>query len=486
MRYPFTLYKVTSKAGTIWHARLWDNNLNKYAYSRTTGIPVEGKRERRKEAEDVARKIYEELSAQIVPAPTVTLTPAPEQLPQAPAPQGFPQAPEQLPPTPQALPTAPAMQVLPPAQAPQVPPKAQKKKTAVADTPLIQYLENFWTPESEYACYNRDVKNDPLTPYYIQMNHEDIRRHVQPFPEFEGVTLGSLTKAILKKWMIWLAGRRKVRTMKDGTVKDYGKLSGRRANSVLQAVRVAVRWAVDNEDIPTDPFRKLGEVSEMLKEKGVLTFEEREKLTELPVTDCRSRLIMLLGSYGGLRRGEMRGLRWCDILDNGLIHVQHSYNNTEGLKPPKYNSIRRVPITSDVQKLLDMTKEQSKKLSLGTSSDDFILASHNSKYKGKPLSNNFYRSGVAKELESIGISAAQQDERDITCHSLRHTFITLAQLSGIPDIEIQALAGHKSAYVMGKYSHVPQVIDFAAARKKLEAKVVSEQKTENLPKAANA
>jgi hypothetical protein len=35
MRYP-TLYKVTSKAGTIWQARLWDDTLKKYAYSRST------------------------------------------------------------------------------------------------------------------------------------------------------------------------------------------------------------------------------------------------------------------------------------------------------------------------------------------------------------------------------------------------------------------------------------------------------------------
>ena len=50
--------------------------------------------------------------------------------------------------------------------------------------------------------------------------------------------------------------------------------SGHIANSVLQAVRVAVRWAFDNEEIPADLFHKLGEVSENLKEKGVLTFDE--------------------------------------------------------------------------------------------------------------------------------------------------------------------------------------------------------------------
>ena len=63
MRYPFTLFKVKSKNGTIWHARFWDNEAQKYTRSRTTGIPVEGKKERRREAEDAARAILEDLTS---------------------------------------------------------------------------------------------------------------------------------------------------------------------------------------------------------------------------------------------------------------------------------------------------------------------------------------------------------------------------------------------------------------------------------------
>jgi hypothetical protein len=37
-------------------------------------------------------------------------------------------------------------------------------------------------------------------------------------------------------------------------------------------------------------------------------------------------------------------------------------------------------------------------------------------------------------------------------------------MAGISDLEIQALAGHKSGRMMERYSHVPQVLDYAAAR----------------------
>jgi len=41
---------------------------------------------------------------------------------------------------------------------------------------LIQYLKDFWAPDSAYAKEAALVKKRPLSAYYIQMNHEDVRR----------------------------------------------------------------------------------------------------------------------------------------------------------------------------------------------------------------------------------------------------------------------------------------------------------------------
>jgi integrase len=436
MRYPYTLYKVKSKLGIMWHARFWDETLQKYAHSRTTGILAEGKKENRREAEDAAKKLYQDFITQRNEAETIG-----------------------------------NVQVT----------RSKPVIKTVANTPLVEYLSDFWTAESEYAKFKRDVKLDPLTPEYIKNNFNDVRRHVQPFEGFEGVTVGSLSKATLKKWLIWLAGRRKTRTKKDGTIIDEGQITGRRANTIIQSVRVAVRWAVDNEEIENDPFHKLGEVTEVNKEKGVLTFEERKILTELPVTDknYKQRLMMLLGSFCGLRRGEMRGLLWGDIA-NGLINVQHNYINGEGIKKPKCNSVRNVPITSVVQNLLDFARKEQEaqdiknKRPVNTSPERYVFESP--KFIGKPLSNNFFRDRMEIELLNLGINTTQQEERFLSCHSLRHTFVTLAQLSGIPDVEIRAMTGQKSASVMNRYSHVPQVINYDEARRKLETQIVFKPK----------
>jgi integrase len=108
---------------------------------------------------------------------------------------------------------------------------------------------------------------------------------------------------------------------------------------------------------------------------------------------------------------------------------------------------------------------------------------------GEPLGNNFFRRALTTELLAIGINRlatdkdgkkviddSEQRRRNITLHGLRHTFVTLGRLAGIADMEIQALAGHKSEAMMSRYSHASQVLDFTAAREKLE-KIVEEKKT---------
>jgi integrase len=270
MRRPFTLYKENTKSGTFWYARFWDEEAQKYKHSRSTGILVEGKKERRYEAEEAARKLIPEVEAA-------------KEVKAAKATQGTP--------------------------------ATQINAKTVADTPLVEYLESFWMPDSQYANYKRNVEKEPLSLEYIQNSHEDIRRHVASYPDFNGVTVGTLTKPMLREWLIWLASRKAQYRKHDGTlIERENTISSRRANTVLQAVRVAVRWAYDNEKIPTDPFHKLGEIKDSPKEKGVLTLAERQKLNELDVTDNRRRLVMYLGSYCGFRRGEMRGLKFNFIL----------------------------------------------------------------------------------------------------------------------------------------------------------------------------
>jgi integrase len=404
----------------MWHARFWDEELQKYAHSRTTGVLVEGKREQRREAEEAARKLVPLVQEAI---------------------------------TAQSL------------------PKVHENTKTVANTLLSEYLENFWKPDSQYANYKRNVEKEALSLDYIQNNHEDIRRHVSPYPDFNGITVGNLTKPLLREWLIWLASRKAQYRKHDGTlIERENTISSRRANTVLQAVRVAVRWAYDNEKIPIDPFHKLGEIKDTPKEKGVLTLAERQKLNVLKVTDNRRRLVMYLGSYCGFRRGEMRGLKWGDIeIENGIIDIKHNLVNREGDKQPKWGSFRKVPITPALETLLNTVYEEAAVKLKGKSPSPDRYVFESPKREGCPLSNNFFRDTLKIELAALGIEEEQQKDKFLTCHSLRHTFVTLSQISGLSDAEVMALAGQKRQATLQRYSHVSQVLDYNEARKKIMA-----------------
>ncbi|MDR1106389.1 MAG: hypothetical protein LBL44_08535, partial [Treponema sp.] len=186
MRRP-TLYK---HRGT-WYARIWDTGDKKYR-SHSLKIPVEGKRERRREAEEAARILAERLAEE-----AVRLAEEKREAEQA------------------------------------------GQSNPLAGAPLIPYLENFWQADSEYAKEKALVEQSPVSAHYLLSNRQLVKNKAAPFPGFAGVTLGGLTKAMLRQWKLWMA--------ENGT-------SGRMINGALLALRVPVRRAFNDDLIPADPF----------------------------------------------------------------------------------------------------------------------------------------------------------------------------------------------------------------------------------------
>jgi len=56
-RKPFTLFKKETGGGSVWYARFWDEITRRYAVARSLGVVAEGKKGRRYEAEQAARKM---------------------------------------------------------------------------------------------------------------------------------------------------------------------------------------------------------------------------------------------------------------------------------------------------------------------------------------------------------------------------------------------------------------------------------------------
>jgi integrase len=147
----------------------------------------------------------------------------------------------------------------------------------------------------------------------------------------------------------WLEGVRKV----DGSRPAPTTLS-----NALSLVRTVLEAGREAGRIPTNPARDV-RLSVPARRRATVSgrgggrwtwLREDEIARVLGCDDLplRSRAAYALAIYGGLRAGEIWGLRWSDIdFGRGVIHVRHSFEDT-----PKAHQIREVPMLAPAREWL--------------------------------------------------------------------------------------------------------------------------------------
>jgi integrase len=172
-----------------------------------------------------------------------------------------------------------------------------------------------------------------------------------------------------------------------------------------------------------------------------------------------------------MRMGEVRGLCWEDIdFDNKVINIRNNYVPLDGKKHLKGTKrkrpsrrARKVPLRSE---LLPGLNEVMGICPYEFSGEGYVLFNLNN--PDIPLAKSSLQRGITRILSKIGISPEEKKKRNITFHSLRHNFITMAQKSGLSLIETSALAGHSTVIMTDYYTHAEQVVDMEETRLKLE------------------
>jgi integrase len=211
---------------------------------------------------------------------------------------------------------------------------------------------------------------------------------------------------------------------------------------------------------PTTSFRY---IAYRPKEKGVLSNEEMEKIETLKWSDIRQKVAIILGFSCGLRRGEIRALRWKNVdLESHVIRVVENYTDDDGMKEPKAGSSRLVPIFGILLELLNELKQTNP---YGGEPEDFVLPNVE---RGKPLAAITIKRGFERIMDAIGIDKDARVKRNLSFHSMRHSFVTRAREAGLSDFVVSALSGHKTTRMVEHYSH-QTLSAVESARESLEA-----------------
>ena len=179
--------------------------------------------------------------------------------------------------------------------------------------------------------------------------------------------------------------------------------------------------------------------AEILKSKKKYKFyseEEIKKLKEVFKGNKYEKIILFaLGT--GMRQGEIFGLQWSDVdFKNKKINVIHnlSYiasNITEESKtyhlelqtPKTNNSIRIIPMSDNIYKLLKSIKKNK---------SHYVFAPNDGHFDLK-----YFQKVYKKKLNEAGI-------KDKTFHDLRHTFATMLLSKGVDLVTVKELLGHSS------------------------------------------
>ena len=167
-----------------------------------------------------------------------------------------------------------------------------------------------------------------------------------------------------------------------------------------------------------------------------------ERLSTVGNISVRAALFTAL--FTGLRSGELRALTWdCVNLDTGLLHVKQSVYKPDGgeyivTAPKTKASVRIIPMLPVLVELLGRYKEDQRAYidAMGTAYTDRNIVFANR------LGN--YLSGTMLNLTLKDIIKGTDIPPGLHCHSLRHSFASLAIAGGTDAATAASLLGHSN------------------------------------------
>lgn len=184
--------------------------------------------------------------------------------------------------------------------------------------------------------------------------------------------------------------------------------------SVRSSLRAFYGWAEDAGHVDTSPARRLPNVTvPQGKPKPTPDDVMRETMS---TADERTRLMVMLAAYAGLRRAEIAGLHADDIVDDSLRITG------------KGGKVRRVPLHPDLAAALAGVR-------------GYVFPGDD----GGHLSPDRVGRIVSRALKGKGWTA----------HTLRHRFATRAYAGERDLLTVQQLLGHSSVATTQRYTQIP-------------------------------
>ncbi|QYG91762.1 site-specific integrase [Iamia sp. SCSIO 61187] len=225
-----------------------------------------------------------------------------------------------------------------------------------------------------------------------------------------------------------------------------------KAMNDAQRKGIVVRNVVALADAPTLKNRQEGNIK---------AWDARQLRTFLDsVRSHRLHPAFHLSSHTGMRRGEVLGLRWCDVdLENmrlsvrqALVSIAYEVEISDVKTGTGRRTIDLDPVTIDVLKAWRIQRAEEKG-GIDPKGDELVFV--------KPDGSWIHPHSFSQVLDR---KVAKLDVPTISLHDLRHTHATLLLKAGVPVKVVSERLGHANvAFTMAVYQHVLPGMQAAAA-----------------------
>lgn len=248
-------------------------------------------------------------------------------------------------------------------------------------------------------------------------------------------------------------GHRKLADLRMAEVEDFAAklhregLSASTIRNTLDPLRVIYRRARRRGEVTVDPTVGLELAGSRRREVNPPTTDEvRALLGALPASE---RALWATAFFAGLRRGELRALRWDDVnlgANPATIRVQRTWDDQEGEVRAKTEAgVRTVPLTAELARYL-----ADHGLQTGRTADALVFGESAT----QPFTPTTVRRRAMKAWQAANERARERAEtegrevdadeilRVFTPHEARHSTASHAIEAGLTGLELASLIGH--------------------------------------------
>ena len=226
------------------------------------------------------------------------------------------------------------------------------------------------------------------------------------------------------------------------------------ANSTKNGITVTMKQilneAIREKVISKNPLQQVDSLSKVSeKPRDSLTVDEMKKIFPIDNkaalkiwSNQKYHTLLFLIVSSGMRSGEVRALKWDDIMwdDSGIL-ITKAVKNTGAIGTVKEKKEKFVRVPNRTIQLLQLWKDES----LATSDSDFI-------FYGKDIDRPIDKRTILDNFKR-GMERAEVGEgRNLLVHSLRHTFNSYL-LSVLPSEVVRKFTGHSSEQMTKHYYH---------------------------------